>query len=146
MYRRILVTLEHTSADEAILQHVEQLQALCHSEIILLHVADGWAARQFDTLQLKESEEMRSDREYLEAVAQRLRARDITTNFFLATGDPAEEIIKFVRVHDCDLLAMSTHGHRLLEDIIYGSTATKVRHHVDIPVLLVKVPRGGKGK
>lgn len=141
MYRRILVTLDHSPADEAILAHIEALHAQIDSEIILLHVADGWVARHYDELELKESEEIREDRAYLESIASRLQSKGIRTAVHLAMGEPADEIIKFAKEHQCDLIAMSTHGHRFLSDLIYGSTATKVRHHVDIPVLLLRVPQ-----
>lgn len=141
MYSRILVTLDHSPADEAILNHVEGLHAHIPSEIILLHVADGWVARHYEELELKESEEIKDDRAYLESVAARLKEKGIHTTVYLAMGDPADEIIKFAKEHQCDLIAMSTHGHRFLSDLIYGATATKVRHHVDIPVLLLKAPK-----
>lgn len=142
MYRRILITLDHSSADDTILQHIEQLHAHIDSEILLLHVADGWAARHFTDLQLKESEEIQADRRYLAEVEARLQAKGITATSYLAMGEPADEIIRFAEQHQCDLIAMSTHGHRFLADLLYGTTATKVRHHVTIPVLLLKVPKG----
>ncbi|OGQ04820.1 MAG: universal stress protein UspA [Deltaproteobacteria bacterium RIFCSPLOWO2_01_44_7] len=141
MYKRILVTLDHSAADDAILHHIESLNPFIKSEVVLLHVADGWAARYHDELQLKDSEEVRQDRAYLEAVAKRLQKKGIKTTHFLAMGDPADEIIKFAKEHQCDLIAMSTHGHRFLSDLIHGATATKVRHQVDIPVLLLKAPK-----
>lgn len=141
MYQRILVTLDHSAADAAILDHIEALHAHLHSEVILLHVADGWAARYQEQLQLKDSEEIRDDRVYLDTVAARLRAQGIAVTCHLAMGNPADEIIQFLKEHHCDLLAMSTHGHRFFSDILHGATATKVRHQVDIPVLLLKAPK-----
>lgn len=141
MYQRILVTLDHSPADEAILTHIEQLYKHMHSEVILLHVADGWVARYFNELQLKESEEIKQDKAYLVAIAERLKKNGITATYHLAMGEPADEIIKFARECQCDLIAMSTHGHRFLADLIHGTTATKVRHQVDIPVLLLKAPK-----
>ena len=67
MYQHILVAIEHSPADQTILAHVQPLARLTHARLLLLHVADGWAARAYDELQLRESEEMRRDREYLEA-------------------------------------------------------------------------------
>lgn len=138
MYKSILVTLDHSPADETILQHIEELHRFIPSEITLLHVADGWAARHFNELKLKESEEIKNDRAYLASVEQRLRDKGIKATSHLAMGEPADQIIKFVQKHHCDLIAMSTHGHRFVEDFFLGTTATKVRHRVDIPVLLVK--------
>lgn len=141
MYNRILITLDRSAADEVILRHVEALQQHFQSELVLLHVADGWVARHYNELKLKESEEMREDRAYLEAVAGRLRGQGMKVELHLAMGDPADEIIRFVKEQNCDLIAMSTHGHRFLSDLIHGATVTKVRHQVDIPVLLLKAPR-----
>ncbi|MBV9868079.1 MAG: universal stress protein [Abitibacteriaceae bacterium] len=141
MYKKVLVALENSAADETILRHIEPLLQLLHSEVLLVHVADGFAARNFDQLKLAESTEMKGDRTYLETVANQLRDSGITTETQLLLGDPATQIIKLA--HDChaDLIAMSTHGHRLLGDMIYGSTVDKVRHTVDIPVLLLKAPK-----
>jgi len=75
MYHRILVAIEHSPADQAILDHVRQLAAQFGSELHLVHVADGWAARNFDQLKLRESEEMKNDRDYLQRVAADLAAR-----------------------------------------------------------------------
>ena len=141
MYKRILVTLDHSAADEAILKHIEGLHAFVSSEVVLLHVADGWAARYHNDLQLKDSEEIQQDKAYLQTVALRLQNQGIATSYHLAMGEPADEIIKFAKEHQCDLIAMSTHGHRFLADLIHGATATKVRHQVDIPVLLLKAPK-----
>lgn len=146
MYKRILVTLDHTTADETILHHIEQLHDFIPSEIVLLHVADGWAARYQENLELKDSDEIKEDRYYLETIAQRLQKKEIRVTTHLAMGAPADEIIKFAKEYPCDLIAMSTHGHRFLADFIHGATATKVRHHVDIPVLLLRASKGEPDK
>lgn len=142
MYSRILVPLEHSSYDEAILEHVRMLARLCGAAIVLIHVADGWAARNIRALNLRESEEMRSDREYLDRVASTLEAEGLQVDAVLATGDPAQEITEAAAREGCDLIAMATHGHRFLADLLRGSVAESVRHRSTVPVLLV---RGGKG-
>lgn len=136
MYNRILVAVENSPADQAILGHVRQLAALTGAELLLVHVADGWAARHFDHLQLRESEEMRVDREYLAKLAASLPNLRVTTE--LAMGDPANELIRLAGERQVDLIAMSTHGHRFLNDLIRGTTVSKVRHMVRIPVLLLR--------
>lgn len=138
MYRRILVAIEHSAADETILTHVTQLAELTGAELRLAHVADGFAARHFDDLKLRESDEMREDRAYLEGLQQRLTARGLKVSIELAKGDPARELVRMARSGDVDLLAMSTHGHRFIADVLLGATADKVRHQVAIPVLLLK--------
>jgi len=136
MYRRILVAVENSAADRTILDHVRQLAMLTNAEILLVHVADGWAARHFNDLQLRESEEIKADRAYLESLVRSLPGLRVSTE--LAMGDPADELIRLVEERHADLLAMSTHGHRFLNDLIRGTTVSKVRHMVKVPVLLLK--------
>ena len=127
MYRRILVAVENSPADATILAHVRQLAALTGAEILLVHVADGWAARYFDDLKLRESEEITADRQYLESLAAGMPELRVST-----------ELIRLVEQRQVDLLAMSTHGHRFLDDLFRGTTVSKVRHMVKVPVLLLR--------
>jgi nucleotide-binding universal stress UspA family protein len=136
MYRRILVAVENSEADRTILDHVRQLATMTGAEVLLVHVADGWAARHFDDLKLRESDEIRADRAYLEGLAASLPGVRVSTE--LAMGDPADELIRLVEERQADLLAMSTHGHRFLNDLIRGTTVSKVRHMVKVPVLLLR--------
>lgn len=139
MYKRILVPLENSDYDKAILDHVRKLAKLCGgSSIKLIHVADGWAARNMQQLKLRESEEMTGDRAYLEKIAADLTADGFDAEAILAGGDPAREIAEAAEREECDLIAMSTHGHRFLNDVIRGSVANTVRHISTVPVLLVR--------
>jgi nucleotide-binding universal stress UspA family protein len=138
MYHRILVALEHSPADATILRHACDLARLTGAELLLVHVADGWVARNFDQLNLRESEEMREDRAYLERVQRDLSAQGLTVHSQLAKGDPANEIIRVAEEGHVDLIAMSTHGHRFIADVLLGTTVNKVRHVVKIPVLLLR--------
>jgi nucleotide-binding universal stress UspA family protein len=138
IYRHILVAVEHSAADRTILEHVVRLAEGTGARILLVHVADGWAARYFNELNLRESEEMHVDRAYLDALQEELSGRgfDVTTR--LALGDPARELVKVAADEAVDLIAMSTHGHRFLADMIHGTTADRVRHEVSVPVLLLR--------
>jgi nucleotide-binding universal stress UspA family protein len=138
MYRRILVAIENSPADKTILTHVAKLAKLTGAELLLVHVADGWAARNFDQLKLRESEEMKSDRAYLEQLKGDLAAQGFAVQVRLALGDPATELIKAAEDPGIDLVAMSTHGHRFLGDVLHGATADRVRHLVKVPVLLLR--------
>jgi nucleotide-binding universal stress UspA family protein len=138
MYKRILVPLENSAYDAAILEHVRRLAKVCGSSLLLIHVADGWVARNLKTLNLRDSEEMRLDRAYLEKVADELEREGYEVDAVLAGGDPAREIIEVAERDGCDLIAMSTHGHRFFSDLLYGSVADSVRHRCTIPVLLVR--------
>jgi nucleotide-binding universal stress UspA family protein len=138
MYTNILVAIENSGADRTVLDHVQQLASLTGASLLLVHVADGWVARYFDEMALRESEEMKEDRAYLERIREQLIARGFKTRTHLAMGDPATELVRVAAAEGVDLIAMSTHGHRLLNDIIRGSTADRVRHKVAVPVLMIK--------
>jgi universal stress protein A len=138
MYRHILIPLENSGADKTILAHIKPLARMTSAKLLLVHVADGWVARNFNRLQLAESEEMKQDRAYLEKRQNELSAEGFACDAVLALGEPADEIIKLAETRDVDLIAMSTHGHRFISDILYGATADKVRHAVNVPVLLIR--------
>jgi nucleotide-binding universal stress UspA family protein len=136
MYNTILVTLDTTPTDRTIIQHVKELAEVMKSRVILLHVADGWAARMFGPDAV--SPEVMEDRQYLEGVRRELESAGIPATAELAFGDPAKEIVRWVEEKGCDLVAMSTHGHRFLADMVLGTTADTVRHMVRVPVLLLR--------
>jgi nucleotide-binding universal stress UspA family protein len=136
MYETILVTLDGTSTDRAIIDHVKELAKLAHSRLVLLHVADGWAARTYGPDAV--SREIADDTAYLQKVCAELKSAGISAEAELAYGEPAKEIIKWVEEKGCDLVAMSTHGHRYLADIFLGTTATRVQHSISVPVLLLR--------
>jgi nucleotide-binding universal stress UspA family protein len=138
MYKRILVAVENSTADQTILSHVSDLAKLTGAKLLLVHVADGWAARNFDQLKLRESEEMKSDRAYLDRLQAELVERGFAVDTQLALGDPASELIRVASEQQVDLIAMSTHGHRFFSDLLHGATADRVRHLVKVPVLLLR--------
>jgi nucleotide-binding universal stress UspA family protein len=139
LYRTILLTLDGTPTDQVILEHVKRLAKLAQSRVVLLHVADGWAARTYGPDAV--SPEITEDTAYLSRIQAELQALGIPTEAELAYGDPVNEIIKWVQQKGCDLVAMGTHGHRLLADIFLGSTASRVQHSVSVPVLLLRAKR-----
>ena len=138
MYKRILVPLEHSEYDAAIGAHVRELALHCQASVVLIHVADGWAARNQHQLVLRESDEMKQDRAYIETQADGLEAAGVPVECVLAGGDPATEIAAAVQREQCDLVAMSTHGHKGVQDLIRGSVASELRHITTVPVLMVR--------
>jgi nucleotide-binding universal stress UspA family protein len=136
MYDKILVTLEATPTDRAIIDHIKTLAVAMHSRVVLLHVADGWAARTYGQEAI--SDEITEDKAYLERVRNEFRSLGVKADAELAYGDPSQEIVKWVEKEGCDLVAMSTHGHRFIGDILFGTTAHHVRHNIDVPLLLVR--------
>ncbi|HKC47748.1 MAG TPA: universal stress protein [Gemmatimonadales bacterium] len=138
MFKRILVPLEHSPTDEAILTYIRPLAGASHAALVLIHVADGWVARNIQQLDLRESEEMKDDFGYLDRVCNDLRQDGFNVEAVLAAGDPAREIAAAAEREKCDLIAMATHGHRLLADVVRGSVASELRHITTVPVLMVR--------
>lgn len=137
MYHSILVALENSPTDKAILDYVRPLARLTGASLILTHVADGHVARNLDQLNLDESDEIRKDRAYLEEQRRLFESEGFTVTAILAFGDPPKQLVEVAEKSQCDLIAMSTHGHRFVGDLIFGSVASAVRHLTDIPVLMV---------
>src|SRR5579872_4896583 len=136
MYKTILVTVDGTPTDRAIIDHVKQLAKLSQGRVIVLHVADGWAARTYGRDAV--SREITDDTEYLKKVRTEFEGAGISADAELAYGDPSKEIIHWVKQKGCDLVAMSTHGHRFFADLFLGTTANRVQHNVSVPVLLLR--------
>jgi nucleotide-binding universal stress UspA family protein len=136
MYKKILLTLDTTATDRAIIEHIKSVAKELHSELVLLHVADGWAARTFGAEAV--SPEVTQDKAYLEKVKQEFTGAGIAADAHLAYGDPVDEIVRWTSEQHCDLVAMSTHGHRFWADLLFGTTASRVQHRVNVPVLLLK--------
>jgi len=143
MFKKILVALDHSKADAALLPQVRELARLTGAELLLLHVSTGWAAQWQRNLNLSDSPEIHADREYLQNLQNELSQAGFNVSSRLAAGKPSDEILKSAREEGCDLIAMTTHGHRLLEDLIYGTTITRVRHESEVPIFLVKASETG---
>lgn len=138
MYKRILVPVENSEYDPAIMEHVGRLAKMCGSSVVIIHVADGWVARNIRQLDLRESEEMRADLAYIEQLAEALEQQGVVAEAVLASGDPGAEISAAAAREGCDLIAMSTHGHKFINDLLRGSVANTVRHSSTVPVLMVR--------
>ena len=141
MYKKILIAVENATSDAPMLEHVGRLARLAGSEVLLVHVADGWAARNFDELKLAESEEMLGDKAYLRECAEAFRREGLRAEWKLAMGNPPQEILRAVETSGCDLIAMAAHGHKAVGDVLFGSTIARVRHNTTVPVLVI---HGGK--
>ena len=141
MYKRILIAAENSPSDRAVIDHVQELARLTGARLLIVHVADGWAARNYYELNLRESEEMRDDRAYLDRLRSELTGRGFEVETRLGLGNPADEIARVANEEQVDLIALSTHGHRFVKDLLLGATADRLRHLVQIPVLLVRATR-----
>ena len=138
MYKRILVPLDNSPVDEVILDHVQSLAQFCGADLVLVHVADGYVARLQNDLNLEDSEEIKEDRRYLETRKEELLKNGFKVKTYLIGGEPADEILSIAEKENCDLIAMSTHGHRFFKDLILGSVAENIRHRTNLPILMIR--------
>ena len=138
MYKKILVPLDNSTTDQAILRHIRPLAKMTGAALVFVHVAEGYAARFQEQLNLKDSQEIKEDQSYLESRQKEFNKEGFTTKIYLVRGEPAKEILNLAQKEKCDLIAMSTHGHRFIKDIILGSVAENLRHRTDIPILMIR--------
>jgi len=136
MYPTILVTLDTSATDRAIVEHIKSLAQRLRSRVVLLHVATGVVAK-FHGREAA-GEEVREDQSYLNRIQAEFQAADIPCETVLAFGEPVKEIIRWVQANRPSLVAMSTHGHKFVADLVLGTTAIKVQHSVSVPVLLLR--------
>jgi nucleotide-binding universal stress UspA family protein len=136
MYKHILIPLENSCADNTILKHIRPLAKLTSASITIVHVADGFMAR--NQKDLGESQEMRDDYRYLKHCELELKNEGFEVNAVLLFGEPYKEILALAEKEQCDLIAMAAHGHRGISDIILGSVTSEVRHRTKIPVLIIQ--------
>lgn len=138
MYKTILIPLDNSAADATILSHIRGLARLAGSRLILVHIADGHVARNQEALNLEDSQEIREDRAYLERVRNELASDGFDVSTILGAGDPAKGILAAAEREGADLIAMATHGHGPIPDMILGSVASAIRHRTSVPVLMVR--------
>ena len=135
MYKHILIPLDNSKTDDVILNHIRPLVRLTNARITFVHVADGFMAR--NQKDLGESEEMRDDYQYLKRRELEFKNEGFEVKAVLLFGEPAKKILALAEKEQCDLIAMATHGHRFLSDIILGSVASDLRHSTRLPVLQI---------
>ena len=139
MYKKILIPLDNSATDTKILEHIRPLAKMAKAHLVLVHVADGFAARLQDQLNLADSEEMTKDQSYLNTVRDSLAEDGFVAEAVLVQGkEPVDGILSVAEAQGCDLIAMSTHGHGFIKDVILGSVADNLRHRTDIPILMIR--------
>src|SRR5664280_2820839 len=128
MYKNILIPLENSCYDEVILKHIRPLAKLTNASITLVHVADGFMAR--NQKDLGESGEMSDDYQYLKSRELELHSEGFEVKTVLLFGEPSKEILALAEKEHYDLIAMATHGHRGLSDITVSYTHLRAHETV----------------
>ncbi len=136
MYKNILVTLDQSPTDRVIIDHIKPLAREMQSRVMLLHVASGVPAKYHGTDAA--GKEVEESRKYLDGVLAEFTTAGISATANLAFGDPVREIVNWVQREGPDLVAMGTHGHQFVADLVLGTTAIRVQHSIGVPVLLLR--------
>ena len=136
MYETILLPLDTSNTDKAIVAHVRALATAMHSRVVILHVVTGPQAEWNGPDAA--GEKVERIRAYLESVRADLASAGLQAQVDLGFGEPAQEIVRWVEKNGCDLVAMGTHGHKWLSDIVLGFTASRVQHALSVPVMMLR--------
>ena len=138
---RILVPLDGSEVALEVLGHVEGLAARLDAEITLLRVvpsvADTLAGSHvaLDVATAEVAEDERSAMEYLESIAQPMRARGLRVGMLVGEGSPAASILR--HLEGMSYIAMTTHSRRGIGRTLFGSVADDVIRNSPIPVFVI---------
>ena len=149
MYKKILVPLDGSKLAECVLPHAEVVAKGCGAaKVTLVSVTErvqGYRAvedpNQPQGTQLVPEavgKEEKQARRYLGRIAEAMEARGIKVDTEVLLGDPAEEIVIYVKHPGCDLIVMSSHGRSGIHRWRHGSTADRVFRGSRVPVFMVK--------
>jgi nucleotide-binding universal stress UspA family protein len=130
VYHKILVTIDCSPVDDSIIRHVTELAIQNEAKIILLHVVHSHTLDQDRALREKAEK-------ILKDYSQELESKGISVQIILRSGEPDREILSEIEQQDCDLVAMATHGHSFLGDMLFGSVSRTLKHKIRIPLLLI---------
>jgi len=131
VYKKILVTIDCSPVDDAILRHVSALACQNGAKVCLLHVVHSHTLDQDRALREKA-------KSCLETCRARLHDQGVETDVVIRSGEPEAEILEEIAAADYDLVAMATHGHRFIGDLLFGSVSRSLKHKISIPLLLLR--------
>ncbi len=135
--KNIGVALEHSDGDGEIVSAAVSLANLYKAKLTLLHVVETPGA-----IVLQETGDLhtREDYAYVEELAREIEHEDLPVETWLHAGRPADEITRAIQELGLDMLVVGSHGHRGVEDLVFGQTVNSLRHAISIPVLIVRIP------
>ncbi len=134
VYKKILVAIDCSQVDEVIVKHVAALARHNKAQVCLFHVVHSHTLDQDRALR-EEAEEC------LKSHLRTLRAEGVEAYTVIRSGEPDTEILEEIEGKDYDLVAMATHGHSYIGDILFGSVSRTLKHRINIPLLLIRADR-----
>ncbi|RKR82495.1 manganese transport protein [Mucilaginibacter gracilis] len=134
-YKHIGVTIDFSKNDRDSLRHAI-MQGGKGADYTLIHIVETAAANYHGTEVM--DHETQSDKENLDKYVTSLHALNFNAHAVIGYGNAANAIAQIVEDEKIDFIVMGAHGHKALKDIIFGTTVDKVRHRVNVPILIVK--------
>jgi len=131
LYKKILVTVDCSPVDNTIIEHVSALAVQNSAKVYLLHVVHSHTLDQRRALRKKAESCLESHRKDMES--QKIEVYKV-----IRDGEPEDEILDEIENNDYDLVAMATHGHTFIGDLLFGSVSKSLKHKIKVPLLLLK--------
>jgi len=135
VYDRVAIAVDFSDIDTETIRHALSL-SMPESKILIIHVVESAGALILGN-EISDYETT-VDGKQLVDYQSIIKQYGFDTSIRLGFGNPKRIIPKIVKEFDADLLVMGAHGHKWLSDIIFGTTVEKVRHRLNIPVLIVR--------
>jgi manganese transport protein len=137
VFRRILVTLDHTALDQLAVSHGAAMAQMHGAKLYLLHVEEGVTSQVYGPA--SSTAEVEAGEQYLERIAQLLRNQGLTVETAIShSTHPDKEIVRYAHEVNADMVIMGAHGHGGIKDLIFGNTINPVRHRLEVPMLIVR--------
>lgn len=130
VYKKILVAMDCSPVDDVIIDHVCALAQQNEAHVWLLHVVHSHTLDQERVLRQIAEEALNTQR-------QKLTSQNIETSIIIRSGEPDKQILEQIEASNYDLVAMATHGHSFIGDILFGSVSRSLKHKISIPLLLI---------
>lgn len=142
-YKKILVPLDHTGTDLPAVSHAAAIARLHGAKLYLLHVEEDVTSQVYG--HLASTAEVEEGGKYLEDIAASLRAQSVEVETVVRYSNrPRKEIVRYARELMPDLVVMGAHGHKGIQDIVFGTTIDGVRHEIRAPVMVVRASAAAK--
>jgi len=133
-YRRIAVALDFGEGEERLVNEALRFADRESTDIVLMHVVESPVARAMGANAA--DFETEADRRRLEDLCRRLREAGYRASCRLGLGDPITELARLVEEEGVEAIVLGAHGHRGLTDLVYGNTASALRHRIDATVII----------
>lgn len=137
MFERVLVAIDESESSERVLAAAQDLAILAGGEIWVIHVVEREPSK-FTSSPKESTDQVRA---IMDAAVGKLTSAGLKAHGEVAHtifGYAAREIMNFAKANDMGVIVMGSRGRGDLAGLLVGSTAHKVIHLADRPVVVVR--------